>query len=107
MLRRGGQSGDVQQQRIRGSVVRSVSARPLSRSCTPSLTRGVAWPCAPTRCATHTHTYISSIWSATDTQKIAQLQQRLELASFKTNHGWTDMSINEIETVSFRDVVPS
>lgn len=34
-------------------------------------------------------------------QKIAQLQQRLELASFKTNHGWTDMSINEIETVSY------
>ncbi|KAL1410252.1 hypothetical protein Q8F55_004258 [Vanrija albida] len=30
-------------------------------------------------------------------KKIAQLQQRLELASFKTNHGWTDMSIGEIE----------
>lgn len=31
-------------------------------------------------------------------QKISQLQQRLELASIKTNHGWSDMSINEIET---------
>jgi hypothetical protein len=36
----------------------------------------------------------------TPAQKIAQLQQRLELASIKTNHGWTDMTINEIETVS-------
>jgi hypothetical protein len=33
-------------------------------------------------------------------QKIAQLQQRLELASIKTNHGWSDMTIKEIETVS-------
>lgn len=33
-----------------------------------------------------------------DKQKISQLQQRLELASFKTNHGWSDMSIKEIET---------
>ncbi|KLT45975.1 hypothetical protein CC85DRAFT_299150 [Cutaneotrichosporon oleaginosum] len=31
-------------------------------------------------------------------KKLAQLQQRLELASIKTNHGWADMSINEIET---------
>jgi hypothetical protein len=45
---------------------------------------------------------VKSVLNGTDSraQKIAQLQQRLELASIKTNHGWTDMSINEIETVS-------
>ncbi|BEJ13653.1 hypothetical protein CspHIS471_0308270 [Cutaneotrichosporon sp. HIS471] len=31
-------------------------------------------------------------------KKMAQLQQRLQLASIKANHGWADMSINEIET---------
>lgn len=29
------------------------------------------------------------------------LQQRLEMASVKASHGWTEMSIGEIETVSW------
>ncbi|GMK56646.1 hypothetical protein CspeluHIS016_0304860 [Cutaneotrichosporon spelunceum] len=31
-------------------------------------------------------------------KKMVQLQQRLQFASIKANHGWADMSINEIET---------
>jgi hypothetical protein len=37
---------------------------------------------------------------ALTTQKMQALQQRLELASVKASNGWTDMTINEIETVS-------
>lgn len=32
-------------------------------------------------------------------QAMHTLQQRLKLASVKAEHGWTDMSINEIENV--------
>jgi hypothetical protein len=38
-------------------------------------------------------------WSNADWQKMQALQQRLELASVKASHGWTGMTIHEIETV--------
>jgi len=37
--------------------------------------------------------------SDADEQKMQALQRRLELASVKASHGWTGMTINEIETV--------